>query len=57
MTVNMQYLKKEVLLVGMEKFMMEHFLKALIQGNGITADLLSKNGIKIIGESNIKTLL
>ena len=33
------------------------FSKALIQGNGITADLLSKNGIKIIGESNIKTLL
>lgn len=33
------------------------FSKALIQGNGITADLLSKNEIKIIGESNIKTLL
>ena len=33
------------------------FSKELIQGNGITADLLSKNGIKIIGESNIKTLL
>lgn len=33
------------------------FSKTLIDGNGITADLLSKNGVKIIGESNIKELL
>lgn len=33
------------------------FSKSLINGNGVTADLLSKNGVKIIGESRIKDLL
>ena len=33
------------------------FSKSLIDGNGVTADLLSKNGVKIIGESNIEKLL
>lgn len=29
----------------------------LIKGNGITADLLSKNGIQIFGESEVKRLI
>ncbi len=33
------------------------FSKSLINGNGVTADSLSKNGVKIIGESRIKDLL
>lgn len=33
------------------------FSKSLIDGNGITADLLAKNGVRIIGESKIKELL
>ena len=32
------------------------FSSKLIEGNGITADLLSKNGIKVIGESRITDL-
>ncbi len=32
------------------------FSKTLINGNGITADLLSKNGIKIFGESQLDEL-
>lgn len=33
------------------------FSKTTIDGNGVTADLLSKNGVKIIGESKIAELL
>lgn len=33
------------------------FSGKLIDGNGITAELLSKNGIKIVGESQIDRLL
>lgn len=33
------------------------FSKTTIDGNGVTADLLAKNGVKIIGESKIKELL
>ena len=33
------------------------FSKTLTDGNGITAELLQKNGIRIIGESEIFTLI
>ncbi len=33
------------------------FSKTTIDGNGVTADLLAKNGVKIIGESKIQELL
>lgn len=33
------------------------FSKTTIDGNGVTADLLAKNGVKIIGESKIAELL
>lgn len=33
------------------------FSKMLISGNGITADLLSRNGVKVIGESEIDEIL
>lgn len=33
------------------------FSKTIKDGNGITADLLAKNGVKIIGESKIEELL
>lgn len=33
------------------------FSKTTIDGNGVTADLLVKNGVKIIGESKIQELL
>ncbi|MBO5004113.1 MAG: DUF523 domain-containing protein [Clostridia bacterium] len=33
------------------------FSKTIIDGNGVTADLLEKNGVKIIGESKIEALL
>lgn len=33
------------------------FLHKIVRGNGITAELLLKNGIRVIGETKIKTLL
>lgn len=33
------------------------FTSALVNGNGVTADLLLKNGISVYGESRIKQLL
>ncbi len=33
------------------------FSKTLIEGNGVTAELLLRNGIRVIGESEIETLL
>ncbi len=33
------------------------FSKTIKDGNGVTADLLAKNGVKIIGESKIEELL
>lgn len=33
------------------------FSKTIKDGNGVTADLLAKNDVKIIGESNIQELL
>lgn len=33
------------------------FSKVVIDGNGITADLLSKNGITVVGETNLHFLL
>jgi uncharacterized protein YbbK (DUF523 family) len=33
------------------------FSKTLTSGNGITAELFQKNGIRIIGESEIFTLI
>lgn len=33
------------------------FSKTTIEGNGVTSDLLTKNGVKIIGESKVTELL
>lgn len=33
------------------------FSKTIIDGNGVTADLLSENGLTILGESKVKELL
>ena len=42
---------------GAEKIYDGSFSKTLTSGNGITAEFLQKNGIRIIGESEIFTLI
>lgn len=51
--VKMAILKEKSPSCGLGKIYDGTFSKTLIEGNGVTADLLIKNGIKIIGESSI----
>ena len=45
------------LAVVLKKFMMELSQEEKIKGSGITAQLLIKNGIKVISENNIEEFL